>query len=109
MTTHTKGQWFLDIDKNDGSGKWDYYIRESSGSDYLPDRHIATLNGYLRNHDGQTKGVNENAALIIAAPQLLEALEDMLQVFGCHEPDFPIYKAKADKARAAIAKAKGEA
>lgn len=49
-----------------------------------------------------------NANLIAAAPELLEALEIMLGVIGCNESDYPVYKSKADKARAAIRKAKGE-
>lgn len=50
-----------------------------------------------------------NARLIAAAPELLEALEMCTKAMASVLPDFnPYDQAAYDKARAAIAKAKGE-
>lgn len=50
-----------------------------------------------------------NARLIAAAPELLEALEACTKAMASVLPDFnPYDQAAYDKARAAIAKAKGE-
>ena len=50
-----------------------------------------------------------NARLIAAAPELLEALEMCTKAMASVLPDFnPCDQAAYDKARAAIAKAKGE-
>ena len=50
-------------------------------------------------------GREEDARLIAAAPELLEALENLLKV---HEGEGGTQHNAADMARAAIAKAKGE-
>ena len=49
-----------------------------------------------------------DACLIAAAPELLEALENLLKVLGDLEGGIGLQYNEADIARAAIAKAKGE-
>lgn len=64
--TRTPGPWKLDI-QNDG-GNWDYHIREANPSSHPTiGKHIATVNKHLN--------AEANAALIAAAPDLLEALK----------------------------------
>lgn len=50
-----------------------------------------------------------NARLIAAAPDLAEALEGCLNYLENTEAEFGVILSSADKARAALAKAKGEA
>ena len=57
----------------------------------------------------QSPECEANARLIAAAPDLLEALEMCTKAMASVLPDFnPYDQAAYDKARAAIAKAKGE-
>lgn len=68
-------------------------------------KHICTINNLpshvLANRDPSI--AEANARLIAAAPDLLEALEDLVNSFEKHRP-----KAYWDAARTAIAKAKGK-
>ena len=94
MSKHTPGPWRV-VDS------WNDYMVESQNGE-----EIIWQDGP---HDTPT--INEaNARLIAAAPDLLEALESMLQSFLITQSldDYPI-DAPCNKARAAIAKAKGEA
>lgn len=52
------------------------------------------------------KLMDERARLIAAAPELLSALEDIIDAIGTHDPDWAWEERK--NARAAIAKATGE-
>jgi hypothetical protein len=94
---HTPGPWTLSAyypnrvigDRNDGEGR------------YVADCHCNGLNGAEQPEDAA------NARLIAAAPDLLEALQGMLDVYGndghLHAPALAALRA----ARAAIAKAGG--
>ena len=105
MSKHTPGPWKI-VDA------WNYYMVEGQN-----DEEIIWQDGPY-----QTPTINKaNACLIAAAPDLLEALEQTLQLaidwedeargtwqdeaLGFSHNDDPIIK----KARAAIANAKGEA
>ena len=93
MSKHTPGPWRV-VDS------WNDHMVESQNGE-----EIIWQDGP---HDTPT--INEaNARLIVAAPDLLEALESMLQSFLITQSldDYPI-DAPCNKARAAIAKAKGE-
>ena len=92
MSKHTPGPWRV-VDS------WNDHMVESQNGE-----EIIWQDGP---HDTPT--INEaNARLIAAAPDLLEALESMLQSFLITQSldDYPI-DAPCNKARAAIAKAKG--
>lgn len=56
-------------------------------------------------HDITSEEVKANARLIASAPDLLSALEDILDAIGTHDPDWAWEERK--NARAAIAKATG--
>lgn len=90
---HTPGPWILDYDNG-------------STQDILSLKHggICTVRRAGR-HDNATFAAN--ARLIAAAPELLEALEHALDVMEIH--GVGIGCKTQDAARAAIAKAKGEA
>lgn len=98
--THTKGPWtigrnragYRDIDALDAEYPWQGLARvvvEMEG-----------VSGYDDFPEGEA-----NARLIAAAPDLLEALE---MVMAEREGGSPVLFSTSDKARAAIAKAKGE-
>jgi len=65
---------------------------------------IASMTGYF----GQS-GQIAHCYLIAAAPDLVEALEGCLNYLENTEAEFGVILSSADKARAALAKAKGEA
>jgi hypothetical protein len=93
-----KDKWRVDIFKH--GGDWDWKIRDNQNITISPGRHIATVNKYLRD-------VEEVSNLIAAAPDLLEALEDLT----CRiEDECKVegnLSCEIDTARAALAKAKG--
>lgn len=96
MSMHTLGPWITDdADKHD--------IARYVMSDLRPFPHtIARLE--LGRHRAERAEQEANARLMAAAPELLEALEEMLSAWD----EGPAYgAASADKARAAIAKATG--
>ena len=66
---------------------------------------IATVCNLWRDGDNSTFEVMANARLMVAAPDLLEALEKLCDM--ADEGDVAFWVAEWDKARAAIAKAKG--
>lgn len=104
ISKHTPGPWTLD----DRGYK---YIVSKSGNGYIT-RDICRLDGSTMAALAQ----EANARLIAAAPELLEALEELLRY---HENDIRIdyegtrfYKERLDELKpfhALIAKAKGEA
>jgi hypothetical protein len=61
--------------------------------------------GYAHNYKTPRVQTDANARLIAAAPELLEALKDAVCALQCSGKDWPA----ETKARAAIAKATGEA
>ena len=93
MSKHTPGPWRV-VDS------WtDHMVEGQNGEEII-----------WQDGPHNTPTINKaNARLIAAAPELLEALEHMLQSFLITQSldDYPI-EAPCNKARAAIAKAKGE-
>ena len=90
MSKHTPGPW-----------EWNKY-----GALLHEDEIVLGIDGGCRRCDYPNEA---DVHLIAAAPDLLEALESMLQSFLITQSldDYPI-DAPCNKARAAIAKAKGE-
>lgn len=99
-TKHTPGPWYLDIDKT--GGNWDYNIRQKTNLG--KGRQIAELNPHV-NPFKNGESVESNAALIAAAPDLLEALKLAESALEGRDSEGQEYAAK--QARAAIAKAEG--
>ena len=104
MSKHTPGPWKLELGR-DGAP------RGLRGPAEVEHRNIVNWNGF----SSPTKPASmANARLIAAAPELLEALDGMLEVYGGeHEADgLPKHEIELNLiayARAAIAKARGEA
>ena len=94
MSNHTKGPWVVDEI---------WHLGCVNRLD--PFRHIAMVSEY-QTQPGDREENEANARLIAAAPDLLEALENLLDgyLYGC---DRGTRRVNADKARAAIAKARG--
>ena len=83
---HTPGPWLTYV------SKWpDQIVIRSMFPCGQERAHVAVTN-------------SENARLIAAAPELLEALQGLLEITDFHE----LYGSKTEAARAAIAKATGE-
>ncbi|WP_152980874.1 hypothetical protein [Stenotrophomonas koreensis] len=103
MSKHTPGPWF-----HDGNGNvWrrdpkDLY---QNGGTVAGDKSLATIHKGWHHDGAEGYPVEANARLIAAAPELLETLEGFVACWDtCASPvEF------AEKARAAIAKARGEA
>ena len=92
--SHTKGPWIVDGDNGE-------YISPIDGGDIIAIAHILPIDD---NWDDWSRGeqTKANALLISAAPDLLEALEQLLEYGSMTGPDWPI-----DQAREAIDKARG--
>ena len=93
MSEYTNGPWQC---KGDG-----VYGADGYGIAYPIAQAIVKLGTDEQSHHWMERNAEANARLIAAAPELLEALEELLA-------ETWINGAFADKARAAIAKAKGE-
>ena len=100
---HTPGPWRYDTDSNG----WEFRISQEDGAPYTPGySDVAHFNSV----QGEARDIQEaNARLIAAAPELLEALEDMVRIFDRSLPSECIGRRTCDNAINAIAKAKGEA
>jgi len=99
MSKHTPGPWFV----QDDHGK--RYIDTSGNDDTIAEIHRRRSKGSV--YSCPEAGCN--ASLIAAAPDLLEALEYALSMWGDYLPAGNSNAMKAIKqARAAIARAKGE-
>jgi hypothetical protein len=98
MSAHTPGPWYVGA-QNDGL----YIIdRQPSPSNDDP-RHDADVELVATPFAARGATVEANARLIAAAPEMLEALKDVMErLVDRHEAD-----ESAVKARAAIAKATG--
>ena len=99
MTEHTPGPWIYDHAPDNQTSDDTYSIYSES--------HDGTLADVYPWYDADGKptvDVTANARLIAASPDLLAALEDILD----SGPDFEHCAELALRARAAIAKAKGE-
>ena len=100
MTTkHTPGPWRVEKVFHDEMGRHDpvdFYVTAFDGRPL-----IARVTE-------QYRGVTEyNAALIAAAPDLLESLSEMLDCFVPEQGLLPVENEMSKKARAAICKARG--
>ena len=96
MSKHTPGPWFA------------VGAQVEIEDDSVPDICTCDPQVMRQSHlDWHPRTAEANARLIAAAPDLLEALEEALEDWDNDEPDF-VRLEWADKARAAIAKAKGE-
>lgn len=102
MSKHTPGPWIIDMESSDAGdicpeNDFDLSICEVQRADYS-----STTDRYF---DGQTTEANRQ--LIAAAPDLLEALENILR-----DAESPLDAATSayfrDRARSAIAKATGQ-
>jgi len=100
MSKHTPGAWEL-ISKNGHSYK--FHVLDS-------DRKMVVMLGHNKSYwaasQGEKDSVRATAKLIAAAPDLLEALEELLAV--AVQYDLPLSDPERIKARAAIARARGE-
>lgn len=97
MAEYTKGPWELD----ELSLRGDSYTA-ISGEDWIE---LATVVTRMKSSDEYSPEGLANARLIAAAPELLEALEELIE---CQRGDWPLRQAEAKRqARKAIAKAKG--
>ena len=102
MNKHTPGPWFVDH-------KSPFLVR---ACDDIDGRHIAHIGP--ANYTPRFDVDEPNARLISAAPDLLEALEDALDDYDAWMKDADVtpnesLQAWTNKARAAIARARGEA
>ena len=99
MNKHTPGPWIAVR----GYAYWEVEPQRKGGERKPPYQIADTCSSDPANPD---KGLQEaNARLIAAAPELLEALENLLKV---HEGEGGTQYNAADIVRAAIAKARGE-
>ena len=94
-TTHSPGPWIAT--RRTSRAPFDYHITQ----DWPTGAHIVTV------HDeGGGRVHGDNARLIASAPDLLDALTDLV---GGNGKEGDLFSTKAmDKARQAIAKARGE-
>jgi hypothetical protein len=93
MSEHTPGPWFAQESIRDG-----WYICARNVEHIVVDSHdVGGFYGAIIK--------DADARLIAAAPELLEALENLLKV---HEGEGGTQRHAGDIARAAIAKAKGK-
>lgn len=101
MSEYTKGPWSI----SETGPKWS--INVGSGGD--SNRHIAMVSCYQRFTNDHTENL-ANARLIAAAPELLEALQtlvdDCIHASGSMDYNYGKFDLKA--AEAAILKARGE-
>ena len=107
MSKHTGGEWSIEMYQKP-NGEWYAMVwadvDERSGCTANPDICKVYAMG-----DGRKGELQANARLIAAAPDLLESLEEAWQIIQGWEAATPIQIANAaDKARAVIAKARGE-
>jgi hypothetical protein len=101
MSRHTPGPWAYS--RWDQFGDTRFYVAQAEGAPYTPDySDVATLIAETVS-DERVQIQEANARLIAAAPELLEALVD---VMFRHVP-FSDKSPYAEKARAVIAKATG--
>src|SRR5690606_2674260 len=108
MSAYTPGPWF-----HDGNGNvWrrdpkDLY---QNGGTVADDKPLATIHKGWHHDGAEGYPVEANARLIAAAPELLEALEDLASLAEAAMREVGEYDIEAElaDARAAIAKATGE-
>ncbi|WP_252346877.1 hypothetical protein [Acetobacter sp. P1H12_c] len=94
----TPGPWGLDVGFDSSPGDFDKYWQVHDGHDAI----ACSANCYAGNREA-------NAHLIAAAPELYEALSDLVSSLECTDTDLFILREEIKVARAALAKARGEA
>lgn len=94
MSKHTPGPWEIEEHYHFG-------YRWISGPEHSQLAQVV----WCMEYEDRSLGCEANAHLIAAAPELLEALENLLKV---HEGEGGTQHHAGDMARTAIAKAKGE-
>jgi len=94
MSKHTPGPWEIE-------GHYHFGYRWISGPEHSQLAQVV----WCMEYEDRSPSCEANAHLIAAAPELLEALENLLKV---HEGEGGTQHHAGDMARAAIAKAKGE-
>ena len=97
MSKHTPGPWSYTMDKERG---WDFKLTADHGKTV-----IVSGCGCC---DSPWVSCEADARLIAAAPELLEALEKIVRMFEGADDTVWAVEDYRQKARAAIAKAKGE-
>ncbi len=96
-TKHTRGPWKLLCEHSGENRKW---IVTGKDSDFT--------NAYIHTPSDELRGEYlANALLIAAAPEMLAALEEVINDQNLFVGDFQHDEVVLSKARAAIAKAKG--
>jgi len=108
MNKHTPGPWEYDTELADAGNKSTPMYSEAPGADADLCEAVCIIP-----HDDMTeagyKQVKANARLIAAAPELLEALEQLLECSPCqNECQTDDMTCASNVARAAIAKATGQ-
>ena len=98
MSDYTKGPWHCKPNANGVYGADGYAVT------YPVHQAITVLGSDDQSHQWVNRNAEANARLIAAAPELLEALEDIIEQLDTCEGGYYVSAA----ARAAIAKAKGE-
>lgn len=105
MSKHTPGPWEI-IGKTTAQGG-PLFIESICKDEHVgPICEIRSNLKYPGCSQEDANGRNANASLIAAAPDLLEALEELLQLIEIERPDWQ--HTEQHLARAAIAKARGE-
>lgn len=106
MNIHTPGPWTFSQSAQYGDTR--FYVAQADGAPYTPHySDVATLIAETVNDE--RKSIQEaNARLIAAAPELLDALRYVVAVYDKGTCGSTVEMA-FDRARAAIAKAEGQA
>lgn len=103
MTAHTPGPWRHDRALSDGGAPM--IVADQGWMGVLP-RRIAKV---LYEGGSEDPQVHANARLIEAAPDLYAALSDLVEPCECHGREQGRHGRLCEQARAALAKARGEA
>ena len=99
MSKHTPGDWYVETDERYGPDH--AYIRTGEGRDGVL---ICTMNREVRHRLTRPNDIASDAALIAAAPDLLDALQGLVAAFDADLHDLMIAKLAA---KAAITRATG--
>lgn len=91
------------------SGKWDATNYEVATFAYIPVKCDGEVIALVVTDSDYDNEMIANARLIAAAPELLEALERLLQSYGNLKPPHYPMSDPEKQAQSAIAKARGEA
>ncbi len=102
MSKHTPGPWEIGCEQTDGLGRYAQVQSSEEFGDIVARVCVAHKANHTLNRSGRA-----NARLIAAAPELLDALQEI--VSAADGSGWDQLDAGFSKARAAIAKAKGEA